>query len=299
VTPFYGEHSLLIILFAEGNDKALRQQIDSLLRAGGDGRTRAGLPAAAGVALRDGRLNDFKGFWKETLASVPHSPDDEIYRDGIDLVVKGPSPAALAQLDSAIARIPFKQLPMVDRPYLLAAGLLARAGEPEKARAMLARYHAEMTDTSIARDQQSNLHQALGEVELAAGNPQNAIAEFRRGDVGYDGAPANECTPCMFYDIARAYDAARRSDSAAVYFERYLSTPFWAKMDLPLDPVRVPAIRERLGQLYESMGNTEKAVENYRKFIDLWKNADPELQPRVADARKRLARLTPVESPRS
>jgi hypothetical protein len=65
-----------------------------------------------------------------------------------------------------------------------------------------------------------------------------------------------------------------------------------------MDPVRVPAIRERLGQLYESMGKTDKAVENYRAFIELWKNADPELQPRVADARKRLARLTPVEKPR-
>jgi len=47
------------------------------------------------------------------------------------------------------------------------------------------------------------------------------------------------------------------------------------------------------------MGNTEKAAEHFRAFIALWKNADPELQPRVADARKRLARLTPVEKPRT
>jgi len=46
------------------------------------------------------------------------------------------------------------------------------------------------------------------------------------------------------------------------------------------------------------MGNTEKAVENYRAFIEIWKSADSELQPRVADARRRLARLTPVEKPR-
>src|SRR5262249_54190807 len=121
LSPFYGEHSRLIVLFAEGNDKVVRQQIDSLLRAGGEGRTRIGFPAAAGVALRDGRLHDFTGFWKQTLAGLPSSPDEEIYRDGLALVVKGPSATALAQLDSAIARIPFKQLPMVDRPYLLAA----------------------------------------------------------------------------------------------------------------------------------------------------------------------------------
>ena len=136
------------------------------------------------------------------------------------------------------------------------------------------------------------------EVALAEGKPQDAIVEFRRADVGYDGAPAHECTPCLALDLARAFDAAGKSDSAAVYFERYLSTPDWLKPAAELDPLRVPAIRERLGQIYESMGKTDKAVEEYRAFIDLWKNADPELQPRVADARARLARLTPVEKPR-
>lgn len=80
-------------------------------------------------------------------------------------------------------------------------------------------------------------------------------------------------------------------------FERYLSTPYYARTDLGMDPIRVPAIRERLGQLYESLGKSDKAVENCRAFIGLWKNADPELQPRVADARRRLARLTPIEKP--
>ena len=81
-------------------------------------------------------------------------------------------------------------------------------------------------------------------------------------------------------------------------FERYLSTPYWLKASPELDPVRVPAIRERLGQIYEAKGNAEKAAENYRAFIELWKNADAELQPRVAEARRRLAKLNPVERPR-
>jgi hypothetical protein len=81
-------------------------------------------------------------------------------------------------------------------------------------------------------------------------------------------------------------------------FERYLSTPFAFKADVEMDPMRVPAIRERLGQLYETLGDTAKAIDNDRAFIELWKNADPELQPRVADAKRRLARLTQPEQPR-
>ena len=34
-----------------------------------------------------------------------------------------------------------------------------------------------------------------------------------------------------------------------------------------------------------------KAIEHYQKFVDLWKDADPELQPKVREARARLDAL--------
>ena len=45
-----------------------------------------------------------------------------------------------------------------------------------------------------------------------------------------------------------------------------------------------------LGQVFEKTGDEAKAIENYAKFLDLWKNADPGL-PEVEDATKRLAAL--------
>ncbi len=45
-----------------------------------------------------------------------------------------------------------------------------------------------------------------------------------------------------------------------------------------------------LGQIYEKMGQKKQARANYRKFLDLWKNAEPDLVE-VEDANKRLAGL--------
>jgi len=45
-----------------------------------------------------------------------------------------------------------------------------------------------------------------------------------------------------------------------------------------------------LGKIYEQQGNTVKAIEHYKKFLTLWKYADPGI-PEVEDARRRLAEL--------
>ncbi len=55
-------------------------------------------------------------------------------------------------------------------------------------------------------------------------------------------------------------------------------------------PYRAEA-EELRGQIAEQRGDTTAAVRAYRNFIELWKDADPELQPRVATAREALARL--------
>jgi tetratricopeptide (TPR) repeat protein len=45
-----------------------------------------------------------------------------------------------------------------------------------------------------------------------------------------------------------------------------------------------------LGKIYEQKGQKEKAIENYTKFLDLWKDADPGLRE-LEDAKKHLSSL--------
>jgi hypothetical protein len=48
---------------------------------------------------------------------------------------------------------------------------------------------------------------------------------------------------------------------------------------------------KRLGELYETRGDKPKALEYYGRFVELWKEADPVLQPAVREVRGRMAAL--------
>jgi len=52
-----------------------------------------------------------------------------------------------------------------------------------------------------------------------------------------------------------------------------------------------PVYHYSLGKIYEEIGDVENAVDQYKIFLKLWRNADPDLEPLI-DAKKRLASLT-------
>jgi tetratricopeptide (TPR) repeat protein len=302
-SPGYGANERLRLLWARGEIAEAQRVVDTLVRVS-DPQTKArGFYSQASLALRGGRLRDARRA-VASFDSVRSTRGLTVTREApfiltrIDVMARGPQPGVAQRLDDAVAATPFRALPEVDRPYLGAAVAYARAGSAAKARAMLERYRAEVADTALKREQQPDVHYVLGEIALAERRPAEALTEFRAADVGADGKPANMCAKCVFADLARAFDAAGQADSAAAMFERYLATPYWMGDSWEDEPVAVPVIHERLGQLYESLGKPDKAAEHYRAFIDMWKHADPDLQPRVAAARARIEKLSPVEARR-
>ena len=93
----------------------------------------------------------------------------------------------------------------------------------------------------------------------------------------------------MFVGLARAFDLANQPDSAIAYFDKYVHSAY---VDRAFDDFQFLAgAYKRLGELYEERGDIQHATEYTQRFVDLWKNADPPLQPKVAEARARLARL--------
>ena len=53
----------------------------------------------------------------------------------------------------------------------------------------------------------------------------------------------------------------------------------------------VVGITKRLGELYETGGDRERAFAHCFKSVELCEDADPELQPSVVDVKRRLTHL--------
>jgi tetratricopeptide (TPR) repeat protein len=60
--------------------------------------------------------------------------------------------------------------------------------------------------------------------------------------------------------------------------------------------VYVAPAERRLAEIYDARGDEAAAREHYRRFIDLWRDADPELQPVVAEAERQVAELDAVQA---
>jgi tetratricopeptide (TPR) repeat protein len=97
------------------------------------------------------------------------------------------------------------------------------------------------------------------------------------------------CGVCGLFDLARLADQAGRPDSALALYERAFAVTNYNRY--VADAVQLPPALKRAGELYEAKGDHAKASKVYQRFVDLWKDADPALQPGVREIRARLGRL--------
>ena len=84
--------------------------------------------------------------------------------------------------------------------------------------------------------------------------------------------------------LARAYVKKGEIDKAITEYERLINFDPSTKARCLIHPL----YHYRLAKLYEEKGAKTTAIEQYEKFLELWKNADPGFTE-VEDARRRLS----------
>jgi tetratricopeptide (TPR) repeat protein len=191
--------------------------------------------------------------------------------------------AAVRYLDSVLTRHPLDSVTPLNREYPRLAGEYARAGAVARAEALMREFEREIPE--ILRDTPER-YTADGLMAQARGEHQSAIAAFRTS------REREGCWVCRLYEIGQSFDALQQPDSVLATYETLLTTPEPGSYGRDF---ALPAVYRRLGELYEGKGDVKRALEYYGKFVELWKNADPSLQPRVADVRRRIAELSAKE----
>jgi tetratricopeptide (TPR) repeat protein/tRNA A-37 threonylcarbamoyl transferase component Bud32 len=200
----------------------------------------------------------------------------------LDLRYRSRPADALATVSAALAKHPLDAMPPSDRPYLALAEVYARAHKPDQARRFLKEYETAVPDQ--VRRAIGWRGMVYGAVAEAEGRPQEAIAAYQQAY-----AEAGGCGVCGLPQLAAVYDRQGQTDSARVIYQRYLDTP--GIFNYRVDDGELAASYKRLGELYEARNDRKHAAEYYGRFVELWKDADAELQPGVHEVRGRLARL--------
>jgi tetratricopeptide (TPR) repeat protein len=190
--------------------------------------------------------------------------------------VSGDTTAGVRTLDSAVAA------DSTNRSFNVAQ-LYAQFGKPDVA----------LSIVNVVDSVHDGFPQIFGRslvtgwVAMARGQPRAAVDSFRASQMASDG-PVMASPIAVDPNVGLAFERAQLPDSAIGAYEHYLNAP----PDLEDNALRLPWVLEHVAALYDRKGMRREAKDAYMRFVDLWRDADPELQPRVAHARERIAALS-------
>jgi len=243
----------------------------------------------AGVALLQGRLAEAERRSADASADaeaigVPGVSLSNALQFGFfDVWFREDPERGVRRVKDALARYPLENIEPLNRPYLGLAQFYAVAGRPDDARQVLGEFEAAI-EPELRRAIEPSYHALLGLVALAEDRSSDAIREFRLADEG-------ACSMCILPFLGMAYDQAGEVDSVLAIYERYLTTPWLGRINQ--DILSMAMVYERLGNLYAARGDRDRATDYYDSLIRLWEDADQQLQPRVAAARRAIVELSP------
>jgi tetratricopeptide (TPR) repeat protein len=168
--------------------------------------------------------------------------------------------------------------------YYSRANYLIDMGSLDKAQEAIDEYRTKI-EMGIHKTRIRSYYILRGKLELAKGNFSGAIEYLENAVSLYAYGPLN--TPAFVLDIlgSAQYKAKDLKKAVDVYEKitkltsgRLAGGHLYAKAFY------------MLGKIHEELGENDIAIENYEKFLELWKDADPGL-PEVDDARSRLSKL--------
>lgn len=269
---------------AEFDYAAAQTHVDLLMRSGSTSARRWALEQQAAIDQARGELTLAERRWQDSR------PSDEpmalaAWRAWTELQVRQQRVTAARIMDEALSAA--GEIDTIDGG-LDYGFFFAIAGRPDEARYWQAadrrasnRYLSSPAPLRAAEDAWFESALAFGE-----GRFTDAVRSLQQAERDFNSFHPEIGARLVSWDLARAFDRAGNADSAIARYEMALD--YGDVLEIHRQARQYPMTLIRLAERYDQKGDLERAAGYYGRFIALWEEADPDLQPRVEAARARL-----------
>jgi tetratricopeptide (TPR) repeat protein len=272
---------------AEFEYDAAQTHVDLLMRSGSTSARRWALAQQAAIDQARGELTLAERRWQDSRPS-DDPMDVAAWRAWTELQVRQQRVGAARIMDEALAAA--GEIDTIDGGLDYAI-FYAVAGRTDDARYWQAadrrasnRYSSSPAPLRAAEDAWFEASVALGE-----GRFTDAVRSLQQAEKDFNSFHPEIGARSISWDLARAFDRAGQADSAVARYEQALE--YGDALNIHQQAREYPITLIRLAERYDEQGDLERAAGHYGRFIELWADADPDLQPRVEAARLRLQEI--------
>jgi tetratricopeptide (TPR) repeat protein len=211
------------------------------------------------------------GFWDQVQI-------DEASRVSLELLLGRKDEARRIREQLDLDRT-LDSIPPTARSYEVLIPILAWLGDRDGADHLLRRWEADAIPSStapIARE----IRRTADALLLGESDPEAALAALNNLSRELN------CPGCSLWQRAELAQRAGRYEEAQTHYLATLTTGSGDYFGVPVSRVLA---HERLGEVYEALGDSARAADHFATFVEHWAEADPELLARVESARSKAA----------
>jgi DNA-binding winged helix-turn-helix (wHTH) protein/tetratricopeptide (TPR) repeat protein len=265
VESSWTHQQLYRIAFVEGDETAMRREIDWFK---GKPQESVNLYYQAKAALSLGQLRTSRELFERARAVAMEHGLKEQAVSIINGQAQFDADAGIEKEARALADLSLHMMPNSPRHNAFATLALARAGDSARAEAQM---NALSKLPWLGSDMNNVLFPSIrAAIQLDRQNPAAAVEELRPV-VPYDLGQAS--SGLTLYYRGLAYLELKSGQEAAAQFQRIVDNRGVVTTDCYW-----PLAHLGLARAYAQNGDSEKSLAQYREFLTLWKNADPDLR---------------------
>jgi len=275
--------------YVDGDVEAAEAELVPLLESEVLSIRRDATGEVADLRVREGKLREGTQIWRQSVENL--TPLREAMRESwLDLEVRRDTAAAVERLERAVDAAPDS---LVDEFAGGLSGFFYSVGSVERGDAYYERQQV-VDSVQIANipERFRVLQEGVHEVgrSMALRDYDAAISRFRDTEAAWLRISSGQDPATWALGAIEAYEAAGMADTVIARYEAWLGRRQLSGR-AGADATQLARAYERLGQLYDQNGDLDRAAGYYGRFVELWADSDPELQPRVDAARARLEEI--------